>query len=176
MSSYPEQFYDIVKLSTVEVSESLGLQGLVAEPSQPYDALPPDELIGMLVFMGPELNGAFSVFCNQDYLSRTNPVKGSELQTDWLSEIANRVLGAVKARSAQLNVDFEVSIPITTQRDEFLKSSQTIGPIEGFDFNHDGERISVNFCGVFARSVTFNGTPDNDAVIGGLGDAVIFKD
>ena len=176
LPNYPEGFYKVVKQGVMDVSTSLGVVDLsITEKKQP-DKKRCNENVGMVVFMGTEINGAFAVHCNQAYLDLTNPIK-TQLQDrhDWLVEIANRMAGAIRSNCHQLKIDFEMSVPLLTQWTEFAIAADTIGPIEGFVFSNDTSHLTIEFCCAIKHSTKFEGNPDENLIIGGPGEALIFE-
>ena len=73
------------------------------------------DTISIIGFGGDKLRGSLVLSAPQSLLVRTHPARGTSEEdlADWLSELANLLLGQIKARLSGLGVSFVMSTPIT---------------------------------------------------------------
>jgi hypothetical protein len=132
---------------------------------------------GFMITMGPEMNGAWGVSADPRLLQETHKkVTKKDMfdENDWLAELTNQIVGTIKGTLVKYHVDLEVSAALTVDRDRLVDSFLPISPIRFLRFQCNDMQMTVFYSVFFASDVNLSSVPDEGAVIGGLGDSVIF--
>lgn len=72
-----------------------------------------DDLLycGVLGFTGARMRGTLMLATSEEPLGRTNPARGDSLK-EWIAELANQLLGRIKAKLLRRSVTIHISLPV----------------------------------------------------------------
>ncbi|MBF0442556.1 MAG: hypothetical protein HQK54_11675 [Oligoflexales bacterium] len=142
------------------------------EPYLNYDTF------GLVITMGQLMNGAWGISVSSDLLRTSHKLATNrELidEKDWLTELTNQVVGIIKTRLVEYNMDFEVSTVLIVNREHLLDSFWPIAPIRHQHFENHNGFLDIFYGVYFSFSVDLDSmTPDKEKVIGTLGSGIVF--
>lgn len=180
MADYPEKLLQCVSDSVLEVLHSIGFPS----PAEldPRDLAHPagvEIFSASLGFSSNSMRGAVVLLASAAMLTATNPqheIVKEFLEadhSDWIGELANQIVGALKRRTAGYKTNLMLSTPIVV-RGSALSLCTGRGPSNAiFWFNVANHDFEVDFTAKLAAGLTFEGEPEETQQAAG-GDALLF--
>jgi CheY-specific phosphatase CheX len=127
-----------------------------------------------IIGLGGGLRGSLVLSVPADLVRRSHPTQGTESAdlADWLSELANLLLGRVKSRLLAHGVVIELSTPLTLSASQ-LRVEHFASPPSVYTFDVQGAKLHIVFEAVSPRDSGLTAAHENAAV--GLGEVVTFE-
>lgn len=167
MSTYPEKLLGLVDAAVLEFFQSVGCTDVKA--LLPQDQPPSEDaacFAASLGFSGDHIKGALVLITNVTLLAATNPQRdyGKPLTDsdhgDWIGEMANQILGALKRTAAGYNVDFLLSTPMVMHGKELhISKSLKEAPPAVLWFQVGGQMLRLHFSAKLGDGAKFEGEP-----------------
>jgi CheY-specific phosphatase CheX len=109
-----KQLHELVVSASNRVFASAGFHAEYAG-AVPLSSAQWDDAVSIIGLGGSRLRGSLVLSVPRDLLARTHPTQGTEGAdlADWLAELANLLLGRIKALLVAHGVTIELSTPIT---------------------------------------------------------------
>lgn len=148
-----DRIRQIVVESVQALFESNGLAARHDEPPSAYEASFPDA-VSIIGFAGEQMRGSLTLGVARDALCQTHPLKSKDTDdlNDWLSELANLLLGRIKNRLLVHGVVVQMSIPVTLTGKQVTVETSTPNPVVN-TFSTDGGSIVVVLDALAERGV-----------------------
>ena len=136
--------HDMMVTATVELFDSLALPISYRGPVS-HRAVRWSESLSIIGLTG-HLRGALILSIPAELVSRCHPARSSapEDLADWLSELANLLLGQVKSKLLVHGVSIELSLPLTISATAFRFERFSGAPVV-HEFTHGDRPLQVAF-------------------------------
>lgn len=179
-AAYPDKLLELVSASVTEFFESAGTTA-TAIPAGSTTADDEQQAIfsASLGFSGDAIKGAVVVIAGAPLLASTNPqrefVKAflDSDHGDWIGEMANQIVGALKRRAAGYKVDFLLSTPTVVHGKalEVARSQKDQPSITCYKVG--AHIVRIHFTAALGEGAKFEGEPDTSEQAAG-GDTMLF--
>lgn len=176
---YPPKLIELVSASVVEFFQSIGISDISAQDPEACKPSNSKGYSASLGFTGDHIKGALVVVGDEDLLKDTNPQKdfGKPLteadSADWIGEIANQIVGALKRHTLGYNVGFMLSTPTVVSGHSLdLIKTQKPEPLI-LCFKVAEHMVHINFRATLSAEAKFEGDPQKTEQAAG-GDALFF--
>lgn len=164
-AAYPEKLLELVSASVTEFFESVGAPATLV----PTGDAPSDDqatFSASLGFSGDAIKGALVVIAGAPLLAATNPQREfvktfiDSDHGDWIGEMANQIVGALKRRASGYKVDFLLSTP-TVVHGKSIEVTRSQKEQPAVTWYKVGPNIArIHFAASLTEAAKFEGEPE----------------
>ena len=172
---YPDHLTKIIINSTIKTLNLMGIQKLEVSSEPPKIE---GKKIGMVLFMGQDMSGIFSVQLSDELLLQSFPLSKKDANPtqleDWLGELVNRIMGVIKTEVTIYDVEIDISVPKIVELSDLREAEQTMAPFVEFHFIAKKGHLHAFFCAELNDELDFSKAPKPSNIIGDSGTAHVF--
>lgn len=178
MTAYPAKLIDLLNAAVLDCFSSNGIQVKATPAPAANGTTPAETFAASLGFSGALIQGALVVSADKAFLGGTHPQRdyGRPLTDDdlgdWIGEIANQVVGALKRSTTGYKVDFLLGTPTVMRGVELRVAASKDQKTEILTFDAEPHVVTMHFSATLAPDVSFEGEPSGEQAASG--DTMLF--
>lgn len=135
---------------------------------------------GVVAFSGPDVLGKLALIPDHGFLERAarpeacRPALDADAARAWTCELANRLMGQLKAEAATFGVTMEIGLPNLNATGASVNVDAS--PCQGYSLRYraGASNLEILVLMKLGGDACFTGTRDTEAVVGEAGDMLMF--
>jgi len=178
-TQYNDSFRELIKQGMCDFLKSCSLDSTNVTVIPRLIQVIDNSSLGVINFTGEKIRGTLAIQADDKFLKLTDPLKRDSLAIDervaWLQEMVNRIMGIIKGHMASHAVVVQTGLPSAVVGEKIAFADSAMVAIETIHVRSSTSECWLFYGALIDSSVSFEGIPDEDSIIGSSGESFMFK-